>query len=108
MKLSDATSVSVPTTVQLNEQHVTLYCGATTTLVTLHVCLASRAYVSGAKNGAELAENRLSGNGSVSGVHRKRLSVSGAGSCGAGTERRAGYELSAQRPPRPCQKSTTP
>ena len=35
-------------------------------------------HVSGAETGAERAENRLSGNGAVSGGHRKRLSVSGA------------------------------
>ena len=34
-------------------------------------------------NGAQLAENRVSGNGAVSGGHRKRWSVSGARSGGS-------------------------
>ena len=38
--------------------------------------------VSGAENGAERAENWVSGNGAVSGGHRKRWSVSGARSGG--------------------------
>jgi hypothetical protein len=42
------------------------------------------------ENGAERAENWVSGNEAVSGGYRKRWSVSGAWGGGAGTERRAG------------------
>jgi len=39
------------------------------------------------ENGAELTENWVSGNGTVSGCHRKRWSVSGAGGAVAERER---------------------
>ena len=38
--------------------------------------------MSGAENGAEWAKNRVSGNGAVSGGHRKRWSISGTESGG--------------------------
>jgi len=57
--------------------------------------------VSGAENGAERAENRVSGSGAVSGLSRKRLSGSGAWS-GVGRPR------SGERSKSVAQSSLTP
>ena len=54
-----------------------------------HLTKGNKWNVSEAENGAERAENRMSGNGAVSGDHRKRWSVSGGAERERSGERRS-------------------